>query len=102
MTEYELVPKYDSRKSFYGKAKVVEDSGTISLISYKSCICKIATVGLDDVEVTIFDIPNYNGGSLTFSNTSLRHLKEFLKQNGLRADSKKQILNDYIISERGV
>ena len=39
MKKYELEPKFDSRKSFYGKAVVVEENDFISLISYNSCIC---------------------------------------------------------------
>ena len=31
----------------------------------------------------------------TYSQTTLRHIKEFLKQNGFKADSKKQIMEDY-------
>ena len=33
---------YDSRKSFYGKAKVIEhDNGTIQLQSYNTIVCEI-------------------------------------------------------------
>ena len=101
MKEYNLECKYDRAKSFYGKAKVVEEYNAISLISYKSCICQIQTVGLDDVRVKIYNVTDYYGKSLTFSSTSFRHLKEFLKQNGLVAENKDQIMRDYIIAEGG-
>ena len=93
--EYYLEPKYDSRKSFYGKAVVVEDleSNTISLYSYNTKVCEIVMTKPDDFEVVIFNVPR------VFSKTTLRHIKEFLKQNGLEATSKDQIQRDYIIKE---
>lgn len=43
MRIYELTPMKDSRKSFYGKAKVIEhDNGTIQLQSYNTIVCEIA------------------------------------------------------------
>lgn len=98
---YSLEPKYDKAKSFYGRAKVEEVDNTINLISYDSNICTIFVNGLDDLEVEIYDVTDYYGESLTFSSTSLRHLKEFLLQNGLRADNKNQICKDYKIIEGG-
>lgn len=42
MRIYELTPMKDRRKSFYGKAKVIEhDNGTIQLQSYNSIVCEI-------------------------------------------------------------
>ena len=47
MKKYELEPKFDSRKSFYGKAVVVEENDFISyrIISnnsfYLFCMCNI-------------------------------------------------------------
>lgn len=101
MVEYELTPKYDRAKSFYGKAVVVEEHNSVSLISYRSCICQISAVGCDDVRIKIYNVTDYYGNSLTFSNTSLRHLKEFLLQNGLKAESKSQICRDYDIFDGG-
>ena len=31
----------------------------------------------------------------TYSQTTLRHIKEFLKQEGFKAETQRQILNDY-------
>lgn len=95
-----LEAQHDSGKSFYGKAKVIEEFGCKFLISYKSCICKIRKIG-DQEQVTIYDVHYYCGDSLTFSPTSLRHLKEFLLQNGCRADNKEYILKNYTIEEGG-
>lgn len=100
-TKTKLEPKYDSRKSFYGKAVVVEEYGTKSLISYKSCICQIQETSDGTKKVKIYNVKDYYGNSLTFSSTSLRHLKEFLLQNDLRADSKAQIESCYDIYEGG-
>lgn len=98
MSEYFLEPIYDSRMSFYSKAKVVEEDGVKKLYSYKSLICEIQ----DDNAVIIHNIIDHNGESLTFSNTSLRHLKEFLRQNNLAASSKAQIFSSYAIVEEAV
>ena len=42
-------------------------------------------------------IPAYAEVYGTYSATTLRHIKEFLKQNGFKADSKSQIEKDYLI-----
>jgi hypothetical protein len=78
----DLQPIYDSRASFYGKAKVEQTAqGHISLISYGTYVA-----------VIINGIAEVYG---TYSATTLRHIKEFLMQNGLKAESKQQILKDY-------
>ena len=82
----ELNPVYDCRKSFYGKAIIETSSGAMILYSY-------------DVPVALYDT---RSGELTlgpkwaYSQTTLRHVKEFLKQQGLKAESKAQIRKDYI------
>jgi hypothetical protein len=35
----------------------------------------------------------------TYSSTTLRHIKEFLKQNGFKAESSKQIMADYGVQQ---
>lgn len=79
----QLNAQFDSRKSFYGKAQVETDNGTIKLWSYSTMVAYIDSKGA-----------HVNG---TYSMTTLRHIKEFLLQNGYKADSKKQILTDYAI-----
>ncbi|UQT00861.1 hypothetical protein [Enterococcus phage vB_OCPT_SDS2] len=81
MNELECI--YDSRKSFYGKANLVKEENGISLYSYDTKVATIYTNGL----AKVFG---------TYSQTTLRHIKEFLKQNGLKADTKKQIEKDYM------
>ena len=81
MKKYELTNVYDSRKSFYGKAVVIEENNTLILFSYDT---KVAEIQNGKASV-------YN----TQSQTTVRHIKEFLLQNGFKADTKKQIINDY-------
>ena len=78
---YELDTRYDRRKSFYGKAKIETDNGNQKLYSYGTLVAEIKK-----------GKPIIYG---TYSATTLRHIKEFLKQNGHRADTSKQILKDY-------
>jgi len=77
-----LQAQYDSRASFYGKARVEWNNGDLELISYSTRVAIIYADG----RVRVFG---------TYSQTTLRHIKEFLKQNGFRADSSKQIMKDY-------
>ena len=80
--EFELIAKFDSRKSFYGKAKVITNNNIVQLRSYNTVVTEIK-----NEKVKIFG---------TYSPTTLRHIKEFLKQNNFKADTKKQIENDYM------
>ena len=65
---YELSARYDSRKSFYGKAHVIEhDNGVMQLQSYDTIVGEIK-----------------NGEYFQLwegkSQTTIRHIKEFKKQ----------------------
>lgn len=75
MQIYSLNCRYDSRQSFYDKAKVKV------LTSYDTPVALI-----EDDKVYIDEL---------YSQTTLRHIKEFLKQNGFDALSKDQILLKY-------
>lgn len=80
-TEYEMQTQYDSSKSFYGKAKVRNENGKIILHSYNTDVAYIE-----------------NGRAVvtnTQSPTTVRHIKEFLKQHGYKAETKGQIEKDY-------
>ncbi len=80
-----LEPRYDSRKSFYNKAHVVDDSdGSQILYSYDTPVCKINSRG--EVELL---------AQWDSSQTTLRHVKEFLQQNGFKVGSKSQIASMY-------
>ena len=82
MIEYELKPIYSREKSFYRKAIVEIEDNKKTLYSYNT---KVAVIeGEKAIVVNIY------------SATTLRHIKEFLKQNGFEAESKKQIEKDYM------
>ena len=69
MYTMELTPLHTTRKSFYGKAKVlVQDNGTIQLQSYNTIVCEIDTHN------------NFNMLWNGKSNTTTRHINEFKKQ----------------------
>ncbi len=84
MQNYDLTPQHDSRKSFYGKARVEQtvQGGVMRLISYTTHVASIIPGKRAEV---------YG----TYSQTTLRHIKEFLLQNGFKADNSKQIMADY-------
>ena len=68
MNIYELSTRYDKRKSFYGKAHVIElDNGTKQLQSYNTIVGEIKNG-------EYFQL--WNGKS----QTTTRHIKEFKKQ----------------------
>lgn len=69
MKIYELDARYDSRKSFYGKAHVIDHgNGTLELQSYNTIVARI-----ENGEVKQADIGVY-------SQTTNRHIREFIKQ----------------------
>ena len=80
----ELCPYYDSAQSFYGKARVIEIENDVFLVSYET------VVAFFNRETKIAQVVD------TFSPTTLRHIKEFLRQSGFKAETKKQIENDYM------
>lgn len=94
MENYELEARYDSRKSFYGKAHVLanpdkpesKDENTHVLTSYSTIVAWIKADGTAVVKGL-------------YSNTTTRHIKEFLLQNGFKAESSKQIMADYGVKE---
>lgn len=94
MKEYNLQPKFDMAKSFYGKAVVTQVSDEeVYLTSYKSKVCSLIKTAPDNFKVVIYNVPN------VFSKTTLRHIKEFLRQADLKAVSKSQLLEDYELKE---
>ena len=84
MSIMELCPYYDSAKSFYGKAKVIEIENDVFLMSYDTIV---AFFNRDTKVAKVID---------TYSATTLRNIKEFLKQSGFKAETKKQIEKDYM------
>jgi len=81
MEEKILKSRYDSKKSFGGKAYTKEVGRRLNLWSYSTLVAYIE-----------YGQAHING---TYSVTTVRHIKEFLKQNGFKAESTKQIVKDY-------
>ncbi len=73
----ELKPRFDGRKSFYGKANVIWEGEKKILRSYSTNVCEI-----ENGKVKIYGF---------YSSTTLRHIKDFLYQNGFEVGSKKQL-----------
>lgn len=78
---YDLIPQYDSAKSFGSKARVEIEDGVKTLYSYNTKVAEIS-----EGHLSVFN---------TQSATTLRHVKEFAKQNGFSADTKAEILAKY-------
>lgn len=74
---YYLQADYDARASFYKKAKVIKYNNAIYLQSYNTIVAKI-----ENGEVIV------NGW---YSQTTARHINEFLYQNGFDKMTKKQM-----------
>lgn len=74
---YYLDTRYDSCASFYKKAEVLKYNNALYLKSYSTIVAKI-----DNGEVIV------NGW---YSQTTARHINEFLQQNGFKKMSKKEM-----------
>ena len=71
------LPCFDNRKSFYGKAKVIEkDNGEKVLQSYNTEVCKIGSNG---------EFVRLWGG---YSVTTMRHVNSFLSFFGISGGGK--------------
>lgn len=83
---YELQPQYDSRKSFYKKANVYrDDKGHILLMSYSTIVAEITDgIATEDGRPTV----KVNG---YYSQTTARHINDFLLQHGFAARTKKEM-----------
>ena len=67
MKIFELVPRYDTRKSFYGKARVIDhENGTVELQSYDTIVSRCVNGKVEELG--------------KWSATTTRHQKEFRKQ----------------------
>lgn len=78
---HELQAIYCRQKSFYGKAKVLQNGNSTKLISYKTIVAEVKN-----------GKPKIYGW---YSATTTRHIKEFLKQQGFMVDNKKQLEKMY-------
>ena len=76
-----LEARYDSRASFYNKARIEDDGTAIRLYSYET---HVATFHKATREVALMPLWDHSA-------TTLRHVREFLRQMGKEAGSKKEI-----------
>ena len=84
-----LMSLYDSRKSFYNKAYIVRIENIIYLYSYNTLVLE---VGQD-----YYKLNKSIDEKLLFSNTTLRHIKETLKQFYYKENktlTKKEIIKE--------
>jgi len=91
-----LIPIYDARKSFYDKAIVKKINNLILLYSYNTLVCAI----YDNCKCAKYYLNNDISSDLLYSHTTLRHIKEFLRQY-LRNEvmSKKDIIKNDSVKE---
>ena len=80
----ELIPRYDSRQSFYGKATTEQDGNTLKLYSYNILAAEIVSRETSKEYI-------YMG---KYSQTTTRHQKEFFKQNGLTDKEIKELMKE--------
>lgn len=91
---FELAPQYDSAQSFYKKAYIereVESDGTISytLYSYDTMVARIYR----DMHSATHDIQIFD----FYSATTLRHIKEFIRQISGEGKMSKAKLEKYLV-----
>lgn len=87
MKVFELVPT-NGRKSFGGKAKVIEENGVMQLKSYDTIV---AEYNLRDKTMQVFGI---------YSNTTVIHIKYFLELCGFEKLTKAEIVKKYNIKSK--
>lgn len=80
----ELVPRYANQQSFYGKALVADQNGTKVLYSYMTPVAKVS-----HSEQVITSDRNL------LSNTTMRHIHEFINQYGLKDLPKQELIKKY-------
>ena len=80
----ELQAVYDSRKSFYGKAHLIESDEKVELQSYDTIV---ATYHKNENKFVLHG---------DYSPTTLRHQKEFANQLGFNFKNKKELFDKYL------
>lgn len=79
--EYLLSARYDSRASFYGKARVRTCGNVSTLTSYDTDVCRIRKT--EDGKIVFRRLWD------DWSATTGRHVHEFMLQNGYNTSGKK-------------
>ena len=80
----ELQAVYDGRKSFYGKAHLIESDEKVELQSYDTIV---ATYHKNENKFVLHG---------DYSPTTLRHQKEFANQLGFNFKNKKELFDKYL------
>ena len=80
----ELQAIYDGRKSFYGKAHLIESDEKVELQSYDTIV---ATYRKNENKFVLHG---------DYSPTKLRHQKEFANQIGFDFKNKKELFDKYL------
>ena len=96
---YDLECIYDTRQSFYKKAKIEElntkgehgQTKLLNLYSYGTLVAKILYSDIDNIKKITY---LYMG---QFSQTTTRHQKEFFKQHGLNDQKIKELFKNNIL-----
>ena len=78
-----LNPSLDSRKSFYKKASIRTEDNKLILRSYQT---DVAFIDLNTKIATVYNM---------YSNTTTRHIKDFLYQYGFKIGTSKEIMKMY-------
>lgn len=95
---YNLDCRFDTRKSFYGKAQVKEETHTgeygttrsLNLYSYGTLVAKVFCSVDGSIDYICMG---------KYSQTTTRHQKEFFKQNGLTDKEIKEVLKNGVITK---
>ena len=80
----ELKPVYNNQKSFYGKALIKDTIKGMELYSYNTLVAKLEN---GTIYVTHYD--EY------LTQTTLKHIKEFIQQLGYEKMSKRELLENF-------
>ena len=84
---FDLLPRYSYRKSFYGKAQVIEEDNIVKLKSYSTIVAEVKMLK----EKTIY---RYLGH---YSMTTTSHQNEFFKQYGLNDKQIKKLYKEGVL-----
>lgn len=85
MEKIELVPVFSKQKTFHNKAYIVENGDETNLYSYDILVARV--IKYQNI-AEVYDLS---------TDSTLRHVKEFLMQAGFYAHDKKQIKQDYFV-----
>ena len=92
---YDLDCRYDSKKSFYGKAVVKVIKNSIEqeqlLYSYETLVASIITNF--EKGTRVYELIPYVVNGKTKTQTTTRHQKEFFRQNMLSDDEIKELFS---------